>query len=121
MLLIHQATEQQKKWECLKSAIDRGKVHKWMHERVDKASDETINKPYALYNQRELNQKGEETTKALAKVPLIYILVEFLVLLKSGMLTNYGRPFKMTRSSKIRWSTLTVFKCMPLVIILRVL
>ena len=116
MLLIHQGTEQHKKWECLKSAIDRGKVRK----RVDKASDETIDKPYALYNQRELYQTGEETTTALGKVRLIYILVEFLVLLKSGMLKNYGRPFRMTRSSKIRWSTLAVFKCMPLVIILRV-
>ena len=55
-----------------------------MRKRVDKASDETIDKPYALYNQRELYQKGEETTKASGKVRLIYILVEFLVLLKSG-------------------------------------
>ena len=62
-----EGTEQHKKRECLKSAVDRGKVHKWMHERVDKANNETINKPYALYNQRELNQKGEETAKALGK------------------------------------------------------
>ena len=39
--------EQHKKRECLKSVIDKGNGHllgKWTHERVDKASDETINK-----------------------------------------------------------------------------
>ena len=34
---------------------------------MDKASDETINKTYAEYNQRELNEKGEKTGKALGK------------------------------------------------------
>ena len=38
-----------------------------MHERVDKASDETINKTYAEYRQRELSEKGENTGKALGK------------------------------------------------------
>ena len=32
---------------------------------MDKASDETINKTYAEYKQRELNEKGEKTEKAL--------------------------------------------------------
>ena len=41
--------------------------HKWTHERVDKASDETINKTYAEYRQRELNEKGEKTGEALDK------------------------------------------------------
>ena len=53
--------EQHKKRECLKSVIDKGKRHllgKWTHERVDKAIDETINKKYAEYKQRELNEKG---------------------------------------------------------------
>ena len=63
--------EQHKKRECLKSVIDRGKAHllghKWTHERVDKASDETINKTYAEYKQHELNEKGEKTAKALGK------------------------------------------------------
>ena len=37
--------EQHKKWECLKSLIDKVKLgHKWTHERVDKASDEVISK-----------------------------------------------------------------------------
>ena len=41
--------------------------HKWTHERVDKASDEVINKTYALYKLLELNEKGERTGKALGK------------------------------------------------------
>ena len=40
--------EQHKKREELKSIIDKGKAHllghKWTHGRVDKASDEIINK-----------------------------------------------------------------------------
>ena len=34
---------------------------------MGKASDETINKTYAKYNQRELNEKSEKTAKALGK------------------------------------------------------
>ena len=60
--------EQHKKREYLKSVIDKGKLgHKWRHRRVDKASDETINKIYVEYRQRELNEKGEKTGKALGK------------------------------------------------------
>ena len=40
---------------------------KWTHERIDKASDETSNKTYAEHKQRELNEKGEKTGKALGK------------------------------------------------------
>ena len=53
--------EQHKKRECLKSVIDRGKAHllgsKWTQEKVDKASDEIINKTYAEYKQRGLNER----------------------------------------------------------------
>ena len=63
--------EQHKKREELKSVISKGKVYllenKWTHEKVDKASGETINKTYAEYKQRELNEKGEKTGKALGK------------------------------------------------------
>ena len=63
--------EQHKKREYLKSAIDMSKVHllgsKWTQERVDKASDEIINRTYAEYKQRELNEKGEKTGKVLGK------------------------------------------------------
>ena len=60
--------EQRKKREELKSIKDKGKLgHKWTHKRVDKASDEVINKTYAGYKQRQLNEKGEKTGKALGK------------------------------------------------------
>ena len=62
--------EPHKKPECLKDAIDKVKGHllgKWTLERLDKASDETINKKYAEYIQRELNEKGEKTGKARGK------------------------------------------------------
>ena len=63
-----EAIEQHKKREELKSIIDKGRLgHKWTHKRVDKASDEIINKMYAEYRQRELNEKGEKTGKALGK------------------------------------------------------
>ena len=40
--------EQHKKWEELKGIIDKGKLgHKWTHKRVDKASNEIINKTHA--------------------------------------------------------------------------
>ena len=60
--------EQHNKREELKSVIDKGKLgHKWTHKRVDKASDEIINKTYAEYQQRELNENGEKNGKALGK------------------------------------------------------
>ena len=63
-----ESIEQHKKREELKSVIDKGKLgHKWTHKRVDKASDEIINKTYAEYQQRELNEKGEKNGKALGK------------------------------------------------------
>ena len=70
MLLIHQRKllSSIKKRECLKSLIGRGELgHKWTHKRVDKARDEIINKTYAEYRQRELNEKGEKTGKTLGK------------------------------------------------------
>ena len=66
-----EGVEQHKKREELKSVISKGKVYllgsKWTHEKVNKASDETINKTYAEYKQHELNEKGEKTGKALGK------------------------------------------------------
>ena len=66
-----EGTEQHRKWECLESVIGKGKAYllgsKWTQEKVDKASDETINKTYAEYKQRELNEKSEKTGIALGK------------------------------------------------------
>ena len=62
---------QHKKREYLKSTISEDKAlgtkKQWTHERIDKASDEVINKPHAEYRQCELNEKGEKTGKALGK------------------------------------------------------
>ena len=45
-----ECTEQHKKRKCLKSLMDRGKAHllghKWTHEKMNKVSDEIINKTY---------------------------------------------------------------------------
>ena len=66
-----EGVEQHRKRECLKGAISKGKVlggkKQQTHERVDKASGETIIKTYAEHKQRELNEKGEKTGKALGK------------------------------------------------------
>ena len=56
--------KQHKKRECLKSFIDRGKLrHKWTQEKVEKASNEVINKTYTEYKQREITQKVEKICK----------------------------------------------------------
>ena len=63
-----EGVNQHRKRECLKGTISKGKVHllgrKWTQE---KACDETINKTYAEYKQRELNETSEKTGKALGK------------------------------------------------------
>ena len=63
--------EQHKKWECLESVISKGKAYllgsKWTQEKVNQASDKAINKTYDAYKQRELNERGEKTGKALGK------------------------------------------------------
>ena len=63
--------KQYRKRECLKSVVSKGKAYllgsKWTQEKVDKASDETINKTYAEYKQREPNEKGKKTRQALGK------------------------------------------------------
>ena len=68
---LKEDTEQHRKRECLKSIISKGKVYlfwsKWTQQKVDKASDETINKRYTEYKQHELNENGEKTGRVLGK------------------------------------------------------
>ena len=101
--------EQHKKPECLKSVIDKGKAHllgsKWTHGRVDKASDETINKKYAEYKQHELNEKGQNTGKALGKHVINLYSTGISRWFKIRMLKNYSKTLRMIRSLKIRWLT----------------
>ena len=67
----NEGIEQHRKRECLKSVISKGKAYllesQGTQEKVDTASDETINKTYAEYKQRKLNQKDEKTGKAWGK------------------------------------------------------
>ena len=52
---------------CTKQRQGTRQQKAWIQEKVDKAGDETINKTYTEYKQRELNEKGEKTGKALDK------------------------------------------------------
>ena len=92
--------KQHKKRECLKGAIDKGKTyllgHKWTHGKVDKASDETIDKTYTEYKQRELNEKYEKKLeRPRESMSLICIPLMFLNGLTSRMLKNYSKTLKM--------------------------
>ena len=79
--------EQHKIREELKSLIDKGKLgHKWTHGRVDKASEELVNKTYTEHKQRELNEKGEKLKRPWESMSLSYTLWAFVDGLKSKML-----------------------------------
>ena len=105
--------EQNRKRECLKSVIDKGKAHllghQWTHRRVDKGSDETINETYAEYKQRELNEKGENTGKAFGKHVINLYSVGISRWLRIRDVKNYSRILKMVQSLKTRWLTWVVF------------
>ena len=51
----------------LKGTMNKGKLlggkKQWIHEKVDKISDEFINKAYTEYSQPELNEKDRKTGK----------------------------------------------------------
>ena len=86
-----------KKREEFKSIMDKGKLgHKWTHERVDKASEEVTISVNWMKKQKKLE-------KPYVNMSLIYTLLEFPHGLKSRMLKNYGKTFRMTQSLKIKW------------------
>ena len=62
-----QGIKQHEKWKFLKSVRGSGKAYllgcKWTQEKINKASDETINKTYDAYKQRELNEKVKKLEK----------------------------------------------------------
>ena len=78
--------EQHRKWECLKSVINKGKAYllesKWTQQKVGRA--EIINKTYAEYKQRKLNEKGEKTGKALGKHTIILYSTSISWVVKIG-------------------------------------
>ena len=76
---------------------------KWTHERVDKASNSIINKTYAEYKQRELNEKGGKTGKALGKHVINLYSSGICRWLKIKDVKNYDRILRMTQSLKIKW------------------
>ena len=69
---------------------------------MEKASDETINKTYAEYKQRELNKKGEKTGNVLGKHVINLYSTGISRVVKTGMLKNYCKILRMIRSLKIR-------------------
>ena len=102
--------EQHKKWEELKTVIDRGKLgHKWTHERVDKASDETISKKYIEYKQRELNGKAEKTGKALGKHVIKLYSIRISQVAKIKDVKKLQQDIEDVQSLKIRWLTWVAF------------
>ena len=67
ILLIHKKRVwQHGKRECSRGVIGKGKAYllggkpKWTQEKVDQASDETVNKTYTEYKQREINENELE-------------------------------------------------------------
>ena len=100
-----EGVEQHRKRECLKRAISKGKVlggkKQWTHE----ASDETINKTYAEYKQRKLNEKGEKTGKALGKHVVHLYSTGISQVVKIRDVKKLQQDMRMIRSLKIRWLT----------------
>ena len=93
---------QHRKRGCLKSAIVSGKAYllgrKWRRKKVNKASNETINKTYDAYKQRELNEKDEKTGNTIGKHVISLYSTRISRWLKSSMLKNYSRILKMILS-----------------------
>ena len=68
---------------------------------MEKASDEIINKMYAEYKQRELNEKGEKTGKALGKhVINLYSTGIFRMACSRHA---HSKTLRIIRLLKIRW------------------
>ena len=84
-------------------------IHKWTQERLDKASDETMNKAYALYKRHELNEKSKKTGKTLGKHVINLYFTGISRLLKIKDVKNYAKILKMIRSSKIKWLAWVAF------------
>ena len=70
---------------------------------MDKANDEAINKTYAEYKQRELNEKGEKTEKALGKHVINLYSTGISRWLKIKDVKKLRRTLRMTQSLKIKW------------------
>ena len=69
---------------------------------VDKASDEIINKTYAEYKQRELNEKSESAGKALGKHVINLYSAGISRMVKTRDVPHYARTLRMIRSLRTR-------------------
>ena len=91
--------EQHRKREGLKIIIIKGRAYllgsKWTQEKVDKASDKTINKTYAEYKQRELNEKGKKTGRILGKHVMNLYSTEISWVVKIRDIKNYSKILRM--------------------------
>ena len=102
--------EQHKKRKELKSIIDKGRLrYKWTHERVGKTSNKIINKTYAEYKQRELNEKGEKTAKALGKYAVNLYSRRISWLVKIRDVKELRQDIEDDRSSNTRWRIWAAF------------
>ena len=89
--------EKHRKRECLKTVLGRGKTYllggKQTKEKVDKASDEIINKTCVEYKQRELNEKSQKTGKTFDK----HVINLYSTGIYYGIIKNYGMILRMIR------------------------
>ena len=76
---------------------------------MDKASDEIINKTYAEYKQRELNEKGEKTAKASGKYAVNLYSRRISWLVKIRDVKKLRQDIEDDRSSNTRWRIWAVF------------
>ena len=85
--------QQHRERECLKGAISKGKVlgskKQRTQEKLDKASNETINKTCVKYKQRELNKKGEKMGRALGKYVVSLCFTGISQVVKIGDVKTY--------------------------------
>ena len=95
------------------------RAYKWIKETVDKASDETINKTYAEYKQRELNEKGEKTGKALGKHTINLYSTRIFRVVKIRDVKKLQQDIESDPIIKDQMANLGCFLCVHLVIFLR--
>ena len=70
-ILRKEWVEHHLKGKCLKDVIDKEKLlsgkNQRKHESVSKARNDFINKIYAKYKHRELNEEGDKTVSTIGK------------------------------------------------------
>ena len=70
-------------------------------------------KTYTKYKQRELNEKGEKTGKALGKHAIDLYSTGISRVFKIRDVKKLQHDIENVRSLKIRWLTSFVFQCVP--------